>query len=96
LRGASHPQRRADQDDTKSDSERQRTSRRGRRSDDERSRRSRHRRSQVSFCESASESDSEVERSQRKPIMKAPEFDGSSMSFETFYAKFQICAKYNR
>jgi len=28
--------------------------------------------------------------------MKVPKFDGSSMPFETFYAKFQICAKYNR
>jgi len=96
LRGASHSERRADQDDRKSDLERQRTSGRGRRCDDERSRRSRHRRSQVSFCDSASESDSDIERSQRKQFMKAPKFDGSSMSFETFYAKFQICVKYNR
>jgi len=43
----------------------------------------------------SSESESD-ESSQRKHFMKAPVFDGSSMPFETFYAKFQICAKYNR
>ena len=44
---------------------------------------------------SSFESESD-ESSQRKHFMKAPKFDGSSMPFETFYAKFQICAKYNR
>ena len=90
LRGAPHSEHSADQDDTKSDSERQRTSGRGRRCDDERSRRSRHRRSQVSFCESTSESDSDIERSQRKQFMKAPKFDGSGMSFETFLSLIHI------
>jgi len=43
----------------------------------------------VSFYDATSSSESESdESSERKHFMKAPKFDGSSMPFETFYAKF--------
>jgi len=89
--------RRVAHDNTKTDSERRRTSAGERRYDGERCKGGHHRSRKVSFYDSTSSSESDShEPSQCKQFMKAPKFDGSSMSFETFYAKFQICAKYNR
>ena len=54
------------------------------------------RRHLVSLSESSSsESDTDIKPSQAKHFMKPPKFDGQNMPFETFYTKFQICAKYN-
>ena len=86
-----------DHHDMKPDSGRRRTTAGERCFDGGRQRRDHHRSRKVSFNDAMSSSESESgESSQRKHFMKAPKFDGSSMPFETFYAKFQICAKYNR
>jgi len=83
--------------DMKPDSERRRTTDGERCYDGGRQRRDHHRSREVSFYDATSSSESESdESSERKHFMKAPKFDGSSKPFETFYAKFQICAKYNR
>ena len=82
---------------TKPDSKRRHTSAGERRYEGERCKGSHHRSRKVSFYDSISLSESDSDKpSHRKQFMKAPKFEGSSMSFETFYAKFQICAKYNR
>jgi len=78
-----------DHDDMKPDSECRRTTAGKRYYDGGRQRRDHHRSRKVSFDDATSSSKSESdESSERKHFMKAPKFDGSSMPFETFYAKF--------
>ena len=50
----------------------------------------------VSFDDTSdSDSDSPIASSQPKHFMKPPKFDGNNVPFESFFAQFQNCVRYN-